>query len=125
MAGMALRRLPTTRLAAIEGPAVSLEDLQSELRLLQQRKAAAAVAQEQQQAMAAAAAAVAATATHQPTADQAAAAGTEGGEGEAEGLGPGWRTPEEIQVRMDAGRGRVCGTLGCALGLQRRNLRLR
>ncbi|GIL79333.1 hypothetical protein Vretimale_16527 [Volvox reticuliferus] len=108
MAGMALRRLPTTRLAAIEGPGVSLEDLQSELRLLQQKKAAAAAVsvqhhQQQHQVMAAAA-----VVAQQPTADQAAAAAGSsstaaaaeggGGEGDAEALSPLWRTPEEVRL---------------------------
>ncbi len=44
MSGMALRRQPSVRLAAIESPTITLEELQSELAALKQRKAAAAAA---------------------------------------------------------------------------------
>lgn len=90
MAGMALRRLPTTRLAAIEAPAVSVEELQVELRRLQQRKAAtAAVAQSAGGAAAAAGTGAAA---------EGAGAAAAGDQGEGEGAGQGLRTAEELRV---------------------------
>ncbi|PNW77593.1 hypothetical protein CHLRE_10g443550v5 [Chlamydomonas reinhardtii] len=97
MAGMALRRLPTTRLAAIEAPAVSVEELQVELRRLQQRKAAtAAVAQSAGGAAAAAGTGAAA---------EGAGAAAAGDQGEGEGAGQGLRTAEELRLLAGATSG--------------------
>ncbi|KAG2485550.1 hypothetical protein HYH03_015717 [Edaphochlamys debaryana] len=96
MAGMALRRLPTTRLAAIEGAAVSVEELQAELRLLQQKKAAQAAAQTAHAAAAAAALATAGSgagaAEGRPSVD----------EDTGDGQGPSWRTAEEVKLLAQA-----------------------